>query len=177
MQDVELLKEKPKLHMIVMQGVELLKEKPKLHLIVMQDVKLLKEKPKLHLIVMQDVELLKEKPKLHLIVMQDVELLKDKPKLHLIVMQGVELLKEKPKLHLIVMKDKVAYNGKSSADNLRQAIKDVSATEITQKCSESLASSMQEVRVNKELYIYIYMIYLTTHSTHFIYGYMASGIW
>ena len=40
------------------------------------------------------------------------------------------------------MKDKVAYKKPSSTENLWQAIKEVWVTEITQKYSESLASSM-----------------------------------
>ena len=41
-----------------------------------------------------------------------------------------------------IMKDKVAYKQPSSAENLRQAIKDVWVTEITQEYCESLVSSM-----------------------------------
>jgi len=40
------------------------------------------------------------------------------------------------------MKDKVAYNQPSSAKNLRQPIKEVWDTEITQEYCESLLSSM-----------------------------------
>ena len=43
-------------------------------------------------------------------------------------------------------------------------------------------SRYQQAIVFKYIYIHTYegrkeMFYLTTHSTHFIYGYMASGIW
>ena len=41
-----------------------------------------------------------------------------------------------------IMKDKVADKQPSSAQNLKQAIKDVWVTEITQECCESLVSSM-----------------------------------
>ncbi|KAI0217548.1 hypothetical protein LSAT2_030687, partial [Lamellibrachia satsuma] len=78
-----------------------------------------------------------------------VELLKEKLKLHMGIHKCTIFMQDgnRPDLNPIenlwtIMKDKVADKQSSSAQNLKQAIKDIWVTEITREYCESLVYSM-----------------------------------